>query len=57
MAEKKENHLILFYLEIVLLSVTHQDWQPFFLCLFVFVSSDASEFFARSKVTLTAKKN
>lgn len=48
----------MFYLKILLLSVTYQQTGSlfFFVYIFVFVSTDASEFFIRNKVTQTAKR-
>ena len=60
MAKKKENHLtLMFYLGALLSTVTLQGTGNLFSCVyvFVFVSTDASEFFVGSKVTLPAKRN
>lgn len=48
----------MFYFKILLLSVTYQETGSLAVCVyvFVFISTDASEFFVRSKVTQTAKR-
>ena len=59
-AKKKENPLtLMFYLGTLRLTVALQGCGSLFSCVyvFVFVSTDASECFVRSKVTLPAKRN